>query len=329
MMQFKTPRLLFLTSIILVIGLVQQAQGQLLIDNFTPQANDRFTNDSSFILNGSDVSGVGRVNSGLGRWATAISRNVVVSAYHARPLDTATIEFHTNNDPNGPTVTRGISSSFRVPQSSSLGNDSDLWVGVLDSNLPSSIASYDLFSTSTPISSTPPDPGSVFGTLNTNLPNEIDNELAFVFGQPENGNLFSGQAVGTNRITGFFEDATVGAGTLVDLETTDFLFAIVDPDGTPNNLFNETAVQVGDSGAPVFLRDDATGGLTLLGVNGFAANDDPDTAVVEISGIGIEYFGNEASFIDAFVVANAVPEPSSALALSAMMGMFLVRRRRS
>ena len=137
--------------------MVQQAQGQLLIDNFTPQANDRFTNDSSFILNGSDVSGVGRVNSGLGRWATAISRNVVVSAYHARPLDTATIEFHTNNDPNGPTVTRGISSSFRVPQSSSLGNDSDLWVGVLDSNLPSSIASYDLFSTSTPISSTPPD----------------------------------------------------------------------------------------------------------------------------------------------------------------------------
>ena len=59
---------------------VSAAYADISINGYTDETNDRFTNSSSFIGNGYNLSGVGQTNGGTsgtaGNWATAISRNV-------------------------------------------------------------------------------------------------------------------------------------------------------------------------------------------------------------------------------------------------------------
>jgi len=339
-MQFKTPKFLFLLSVVLVVGFGQQAQAQIQIDGFTDAVNDRFTNDSSFILDGFDISAVGRNGS---QWATAISPNVVISSYHARPGFNSggaigrQVTFYPSNDPDGTAVTRTIVSNQRISNSSS-GALSDLWVGVLDSNLPSSITPVAY--TTQNITAGPVAGGTVNGsTLNTSVP--FAGDEVFLFGRSqaaqEPGIPGLGQAVGRNTITGFFQDATFEG-------STDSLYAAYDSFEIPNSnpalqppftgtsanlVANEAHLVTLDSGAPLFTVDN--GDLLLLGTNGFVSNITVTvngTATVETIGSGFDYVGNESAFIDNFIATNAVPEPSSALALSAVLGAFLVRRRR-
>ncbi|MEM9944347.1 MAG: hypothetical protein AAF939_22530, partial [Planctomycetota bacterium] len=109
------------------------------IVGYTNETNNRFTNSASFILNGFDLSGVGKEPDVTGlpgessRWATAISRNVVIAAFHAMP--DGPLHFHPDNDPTSTPVVRNVVSSQRV-------GATDLWIGVLDSNLPDTITHY-------------------------------------------------------------------------------------------------------------------------------------------------------------------------------------------
>ena len=322
-------------SIVLAVGLGQQAQGQIQIDGFTAAVNDRFTNDSSFLLDGFDISAVGRSGALGNIWATAIAPNVVISSNHFSPAVGSQVTFYPDNDPNSTPVIRTVQSGQQITNSSA-GALSDLWVGVLDSNLPSSI---------TPVAYTTqnitggPVAGSTIdsSTLNTSAP--FVGDEVFLFGRSEApqqaGIPGLGQAVGQNTITGFFQDASFEG-------TTDSLYAAYDSfelstsdpnlqppfTGTSSNLVtNEAHLVPLDSGAPLFTI--VNGQLLLLGTNGFVS----EVTVggeVSILGSGFDYIGNESDFIDGFIVtANAVPEPSSMLALSALMGAFLVRRRRA
>jgi len=322
MLKLKTPKVFFLLSIVFAVGLGQHAQAQIMIDSFTPQVNDRFANDSSFILDGFDLSGVGRTNGNGFRWATAISSNVVVSAYHARPADGDTVVFNTTNDPDGPTVSRTIASSVRVTNSTA-GVGSDLWLGVLDSNLPGTVSPFDFLQNG--LSANPPTGASSFGgasiaPLAGVAPGLAGQPIAHFFGRSPS-DVNSGQAVGSNRITAFFEDALFLTGE------TDFLFSLQDDPGEPFFVPSEAFLRSGDSGGPVFLQNGSE--LALLGTNAFIVEDDTTTAIIEPEGNGVSFLGNEAAFINNFIAVNAVPEPSSALALSAMLGGFLMRRRRA
>jgi hypothetical protein len=79
--------------VVVFVILVGTISGPVLgsIVGFTAATNDRFTNSSSYILNSFNVSGIGKEPDVTGepgessRWATAISRNVVISAFHGRP----------------------------------------------------------------------------------------------------------------------------------------------------------------------------------------------------------------------------------------------------
>ena len=118
-------------------------KADISIDGYSDASNDRFTNSSMFVMNGFDLSGVGQAASG--RWATAISRNVIVSAAHFAP--SGTITFFPGNDPTAPRVERSILMGARVP-------GTDLYVAVLNANLPSSIKHYTFASES--LSGPPP-----------------------------------------------------------------------------------------------------------------------------------------------------------------------------
>lgn len=66
-------------------------------------------------------------------------------------------------------------------------------------------------------------------------------------------------------------------------------------------------LEAGDSGAPLFVENEA-GGLTIVGMNWFTADTNSDS-VADI--FGASYLGNYDEDIQAFVDANAVPEPAS------------------
>lgn len=106
--------------------------------------NDRFLQSSSFIGQPYDWSGVG-LSSG-GSWATMISPSYFVSATHDHPTPGQTVTFHTDNNPNGPTVTYTVSSvgyqtnSSQIPGATYAG--SDVWLGKLTAPVASNIAKY-------------------------------------------------------------------------------------------------------------------------------------------------------------------------------------------
>lgn len=87
-----------------LLGGLQPIAADIIIDGYTNATNDRFTNDGTFIMSGFDLSGVGQASTG--RWATAISRNVIISANHLSP--SGTISFFPGNDASATPVTRTI-----------------------------------------------------------------------------------------------------------------------------------------------------------------------------------------------------------------------------
>ncbi|MFN3190788.1 MAG: PEP-CTERM sorting domain-containing protein [Aureliella sp.] len=295
-MQTRLPRLngvfRYFAICFLSVLPVSTAQAAIFIDGYTAATNDRFTNDAAFIMAGFDVSGVGQ--NGIGRWATAISRNVVVSAVHFPP--SGTVSFYEGNDSSTTPVKRQIASTDRVA-------GTDIWLGVLDSPLPNSINHYSF---ADEVLSTSPgnviDAGSLQG-LNANLFGLSPEPPADRTGQPD-------QAVGRNLISGYAEDVNV---TGIQFPVDSLLFDFDSP-----GVDFEARFRTGDSGGPTFI--DVGGELVLLGTNAFAST--------EIS--GISYIGNHAEFVNEFIAANAVPEPS-ALGLAGLgaSGLWGRRRRRS
>lgn len=76
------------------------------------EEHDRFDNDSSFIADSFDLSGIGIADSG--RWLTMVSPKVFLSAHHFYPANDFNVTFYANNDPNGSSLTRTVSHIERI-----------------------------------------------------------------------------------------------------------------------------------------------------------------------------------------------------------------------
>ncbi|MBU6174712.1 MAG: PEP-CTERM sorting domain-containing protein [Planctomycetes bacterium] len=274
----------------------ERLQADILIDSYSANTNDRFTNNSAFIASAFNLSGIGQSESG--RWATAISRNVVISANHLEP--SGVIRFYSDNNPSTAPVTRTIVSGQKV-------GSTDLYVAVLDSALPSSIAHYSFANEILAAGSSSP-----FIGFNAGIYQDLN---AYMVGRsPATNAPFQDQAIGRNRVSGYFENVN-----FLGNSDSDALIFLRDPGSTPQYVPFEAYLQPGDSGAPLFV--DINGEFRLLGTNAFINS--PNTSP-EFS--GINYIGNQASAINAYIVA--VPEPSSTLLVAlGGMGVMILRRR--
>lgn len=265
------------------------------IDDFLSAENDRFANSSSFIMDQFDLSGVGR--SSDGRWATLVSRTVFVSANHFHPdaSGSTTATFYETNDPNGNTVTRTVSSGQRI-------DSSDVWMGVLDSPVPTSYAVYD-FATED-IDNATEFTASVY-----------NGENSYMFGQ---SGTFSGDqdiAVGRNVLDGWLDSVTVSGTTDDAMTATDDIEAF--------DVQYEALLESGDSGGPMF-AELTSGDLTLVGSNWIVAG------MLVTDENGFAYYGNYDEQMQSFIDSNPIPEPASiVLCALALLGLIFCGRRRN
>ena len=276
------------------------ANAALTIDSYADATNNRFSDDSSFILNNSNLSGIGRGSSG--KWATMVSSSVFVSANHHHPAIGETLYFYSNNDPNATAITRTVTSGTRM-QEDGTGNNTDIWAGVLSAPLPSSIAHYT-YSTET-ISS------------NNFLFSNLHNEDGYLIGiSPGTTTTAPGQdqGVGVNVINAMQQ---VAFGDTDD----DYLLMAYDVSGGSNYRTHEARVNSGDSGSPLMVLDN--GSLLFVGTASFQYQSDTNPA---IKGSGYSYLGDSKNTLGDYIIANAVPEPS-ALALFALSSLAVWKRR--
>ena len=294
----------FLSSFLAVCFLVgiSESSADIVIDGFTEQTNDRFTNSASFVGAHLDFSGVGR----NGRWGTLISNNVIISANHARPP--GQISFYESNDSSIAPVVRNI-----VGPGQKIGS-SDLYVSVLDAPVSSNIKIYDF---ATEFLSAP----AYNAATNNGLQNagSFQGEEAYLVGisPTSRNNVALDQAVGRNRVSGYLEDLPFIGNT-----DNDSLLFIEEVAGDPDYVQYEAQFRGGDSGGPTFVE--RNGELVLLGINSFISG-----AGSELEFSGITYVGNFTDEINSFIALNrAVPEPGSAsLIVLAMVALCSIRRR--
>jgi V8-like Glu-specific endopeptidase len=295
--------------VFLSVVCIGESYADIAINGFTDATNDRFTNSSSFIGNGLDFSGVGRSINVAGtnnRWGTLISNNVIISAAHWTP--SGEIAFYEDNDPTKSPVLRNIVAGA----GQQIGN-SDIYLTVLDAPVSSNIKIFDFADEF--LSAEPFDENTNSGLQ---AGGSFDGEIAYMFGISPSvrSDTRIDQAVGRNRISGYIEDIPFASNT-----NNDSLLLIREDNGDPDYVQYEAQFRGGDSGAPLFIERD--GDLLLVGVNSFI-NAADTTPVFS----GVTYVGNYTDEINAFIAANAVPEPGSAsIILLAMTAFCSVRRR--
>jgi hypothetical protein len=307
-----------LLVVALLAALGPSAAADMVINGYSHATNDRFTNSASFIAGAFNLSGVGQTDGGTsgsaGRWATAISRNVIISANHYRPPLNGSIYFYPGNDAGATPVTRQVVSGMRI-------GSTDLYVGLLDNPLPNSITHFDFSSEA--LMGTPPDS---MGNISIENAGSLQDVNAWLLGKSpfnhnsdpnDNRTSYNDQAVGRNRITGYSENVPFGSNL-----NNDSLIMWHDPVGGIDFVPYEAEFRGGDSGGPLFVE--VNGQLLLVGVNSFLLEDDFGNLIAS----GATYVGNQASLIRAFINANAVPEPGSGLLLIGAAGMISIGRRR-
>jgi V8-like Glu-specific endopeptidase len=276
------------------------------IDGFSTAYNDRFANDSSFIMSSFDLSGVARAEDG--KWVTMVSENVFLTAKHFSPTSGTLMMFYANNDPDGPYETRSVQKIEHI-------SGSDIGIGTLNSPLSSNSAYYDFATDDTNNNNT--GGGGPFGANSESFINSpYYNTNAYVMGvSPSIFSTSQDIAVGLNKLDQWFDSVDV-SGTIDDA-----IGSTVDSSGDPNYLTYEARMQDGDSGAPMFVED-GNGGLTLVGLNWFIGTSGTDDVN------GQSYLGNYDEEIQLYIDANAVPEPSTLLlCLVGLMTVALARRR--
>ena len=267
----------------------------MLIDNFSSATNDRFQNADSpdqFFLSNFDLSGVGLATNGT--WGTLIGPNTVISANHAAP--SGIITFYANNDPLSTPIELTLSGeSTRI-------NGTDLWVGRLTTDAPSSLKIYD-YATE-----------QIDTLFNPYALSSYRNKPVYMTGRSPTGGFTTAQsqAYGTNRTSGFVENNTqAGLGSVDALELRYY--------SSPPTTSYESFFQGGDSGAPLFISNG--GELLLLGVNSYISTTDPGGAPVASF---VSYTGNDSATIDAFAAQYAaVPEPTT-LVLLTLAGLVIL-----
>jgi hypothetical protein len=304
-------------AIVALALLAMPSRADIIIQGYSDATNDRFSNNAAFIANTFNLSGVGQTNDAnpilAGRWATAISRNVIVSAEHLAPGSPLPIHFYPGNDPSVAPVVRTVESSVQVP-------GTDLWLARLNAFLPSNIAHYS-FATE-PLVGPPPPNQNAFGTLVT--AGSLQGRNAYMFGRSpfnedanpnDNRFAFNDQAIGRNLISGYVENAN----SQLNQPDLDVLVMFFDT-APPNQVPFEALLQGGDSGGPLFVE--INGQFILLGVNSVASTGNPAFS-------GISYIGNQAAFVNNFI-ANAIPEPASGLlAVAGLAGLATLRGRKA
>jgi len=277
---------------------VLPAGASIIIDNFSPAANDRFADDPAFIGTGYDWTGVGRTTSS--RWGTLVSPNVFLSANHYHPAESSTFQFYPGNDPNASPVTRTVASGQRI-------GSSDLWIGVLNAPVSDGIVNYS-FST-VPIAS-----------FDDFVNSSIAGQTSWMFGlSPSSFPTTVDMAVGRNVLDRWF-NITDSGGNVVDHAVG----AVRDSDGTGNYVASEAYLQGGDSGGPMFTIDGGSGDLVLTGINWFI-ND----AGVTPQYSGFSYTGNYATEIQSYIDAHPVPETGSVLVWGMVVMVVVFRRGRT
>jgi len=269
------------------IAVQAKAFGEIIISGFNANSNNRFTNNSQFILNGRNLSGVGlTTGGGNGAWGTLISRNVVIAAKHNQPV--GPISFYSDNNPASVALNYSVVSSQRI-------GTSDLWLGKLNAEVDASISHYQ-FATEI-LTGTNPNPNPVLVTAGS-----FQGANGYVFGLSPAANINTqDQAVGRNIIDGYIQNIPFNNG--IDTNPIGLLYLnrdLTNPEGF------EATLQLGDSGAPFFIE--RNGSLLLMGVNTALFG-----SVANPTGSGVSYIGNSATSIQSFVTANAVPEPSTLL----------------
>jgi len=296
---------LLLTTLALVLLLGNVALGDIHIDGYTDATNDRFTNSGSFILNGYSLSGVGQVSSSSGqrRWATLLAPNIVLSAWHYPPPTNSSVTFYLDNDPNSTPVVRTVTNnSVRV-------GATDLWIGVL--NAPVTGATY--YDIADEALTGPP--GGNSG--NIVAAGSLQGVNTFMFGLSPKANVaWRDQAVGRNRISGYWENVGY-LGT-----DDDTLILEYNQSSSPDYVQYESYLRGGDSGGPMFMEQ--AGSLVLLGTNAFVLSNGSGQTVAS----GVNYVGNQATFIRNFIQVNGVQEPTTALILWGLAGLGLANIRR-
>lgn len=300
---------------VLFASTAQVASADIVIANYSDAANDRFAVDNqgnsfpNFIAANFNLSGIGQTSSG--QWATAISRNVVITAAHAAPGIGSTINFYSDNNPNTAPVTSTLISGTRV-------GSTDLYLGVLSQPLPSSIVNFAY------VQETLIGPGWVGNSGTIVAAGSLQGLNTYMFGRSPAAHIGSqDQAVGRNLITGYSENVSFLGNT-----DNDSILMIDDNFPTQGADFvqHEAYFQVGDSGGPTFVE--INGELVLLGTNAFIF-DGLDFQNVPFRGSGVNYTGNQAAFINNFIAINAitaVPEPSSMIMLALAGAVYPVRR---
>ncbi len=296
-------------AVTFAVILCSRCPADIIIDAYTNATNDRFSNNSAFVASTFNLSGVGQATDG--RWATAISNNVVISAAHFAPG--GTIFFYPGNDPAATPVTRQLVSAEIVGQS-------DIWVAVLDQPLPSNIAFYPI--ANQPLSAPP----SSMTNLIVENAGPYQGLNAYMFGLSPFDTTISGddrfayndQAVGRNRISGYAENVPVNS------VNSDSLVMYFDSSTSADFVTHEAFFQSGDSGGPTFVE--ISGQLVLVGTNSFVGT--VNLGGVDTGVSGINYLGNQASAIQNFIQMNAVPEPTVSV-LIALMGTTMIFRSRS
>lgn len=269
-------------------------RGQTIIDGFSSSANDRYANNPSFVADAFDLSGV--TLSGGGRWATLISNNVVISAQHFNP-GLSSLTFYETNDPAGNSVVRQIDSVTRI-------GSSDIWLGVLDEPVGSSITPFS-FATET------------VTTAAEFIAGPYAFENAYLFGRsPTSFTTSLDMAVGRNVLDGYITDFAAASAN------GDAVLATRDDPLDPNYVAFEAFLQPGDSGGPLFA--DIDGKLVLVGVNWFIID-----RLTSSDLSGVTYVGNYAAEIQAFIDENSIiPEPAAtAFVMGIFVGAMLIIRR--
>lgn len=261
-----------IVCLVLAASAAGMLQADLIIAGYSELANDRFTNSGSFVLAGRDLSAIGQAEGG--KFATAIGRNVVISANHFRP--TGTLRFFPGNDASAAASERRIVSGVRVP-------GTDLYLGVLDANLPGFVTPMPFATESLT--------GNFSGVFSAGV---YQNRLVYVVGRSPKANPgFQDQAVGQNALRGF-------SGNVPAFNQPDVDVLVTQDDVGRQAVPFEATLAEGDSGGPLLV--DIDGELRLIGVNAFTFGSGVFSGVG--SGSGMSYTGNQAAYIAGFIQNN-------------------------
>ncbi len=250
------------------------------IDGYSFDTNDRFSNSESFIGNQRDWTGIGITASG--RWGTLIDSNTIISVHHFSPSGNVT--FFPGNTTTAEVVQRSIISGDRIP-------DTDLWVGCLDAAIPSSVTSYSYANELLT--------GASFGD------SPYASATSWLVGRSAtNQPIMHDQAIGRNAIDGLTVNDALGSGLGSDVDTLRMNYDVQQFGNVanPNYRSHESYLQIGDSGAPLFVDDGSQ--LRLVGVHSFVTDTNESHS---------SYVGNHATTIESRInqCVSSIPEPSS------------------